>query len=224
MIICSLAFQRRAGDTHHSLLVIQCDSGHLNSDLIACARYRIYDKKAEATLQNEGEGCTHILFIIHLPRHVVGSKFVGFQGDPWISTHIDNLRATDDTIVLHEAMGVSISQLFYDEVATPEGAEAPNKAEPHQLIPVGQILPPLPSTSDAPPIERSHNAQFKRLHGCIQQAASRLHDSDKNKERATKRVSILVSLIPRTPSFPPGIQSLCVILTICALRMISKQL
>ena len=419
---CSLAFQRRAGDAYHSLLVIQCDSGHLNSGLIACARYRIYDKKAEATLQNEGEGCTHILFIIHLPRHVVGSVFVGFQGDPWISTHIDNLGTTDDTIMLHEAMGMSISQLFYSE-ATSEAGETPNKAEVTQLtlddakMSVGQILPlspsridfdeesslhtvslkkvgvqneaevthltldkanmsveeilpsgnnfdgdtyshtaplegvevlsqaevtqltldanmsveeiptpspslppspsgndfdgdtyshtaplegvevlsqaevtqltldanmsveeiptpspslppspsgndfdgdtyphtapldgaelqskaevahitpkdakmsveeilpPLPCGDDfegdiphgphtASPIKGSHNAQFRRLHGCIQQAASRLHDSAKNKARATERVAILVTLIPRTPFFPPGVHSLCMI-------------
>ena len=400
--------------------MIQCDSGHLNSDLIACARYRIYDKKAEATLQNEGEGCTHILFIIHLPRHVVGSVFVGFQGDPWISTHIDNLGTTDNTIMLHEAMGMSISQLFYSE-ATSEAEETPNKAEVTQLtldnakMSVGQILPPSPSRIDfdedtslhtvslekvgvqneaevtqstldkanmsagqilppppsridfdedtslhtvslekvgvqneaevtqltldkanmsveeilppspsgnnfdgdtyphtaplegvevlnqakvtqltldanmsveeipmaspslppspsgndfdgdtyphtapldgavvqskaevahitpkdakksveqilpplpcgndfegdiphgphtASPIKGSHNAQFRRLHGCIQQAASRLHDSAKNKARATERVAILVTLIPRTPSFPPGVDSLCMI-------------
>ena len=133
--------------------MIQCDSGHLNSDLIACARYRIYDKKAEATLQNEGEGCTHILFIIHLPRHVVGSVFVGFQGDPWISTHIDNLETTDDTVMLHEAMGMSISQLFYGE-AISEAGEAPNKAEVTLLtldnaeISVEQTLPPSRSRND----------------------------------------------------------------------------
>ena len=119
---CSPAFQRKPGDAHHSLLVIQCDSGHLNADLIACARYRIYDKRAETSLQNKvlrREGRTHVLFIIHLQRHMLGSSFVGFQGDPWISIHIDNLRPTKyNTITLHEAMIMSISHLFYGEVAT----------------------------------------------------------------------------------------------------------
>ena len=351
---------------------------------------------------------------------MVGSVFVGFQGDPWISTHIDNLGTTDNTIMLHEAMGMSISQLFYSE-ATSEAEEKLNKAEVTQLtlddakmsvgqillpspsridfdedtslhtvslekvgvqneaevtqstldkanmsagqilppppsridfdedtslhtvslekvgvqneaevtqltldkanmsveeilppspsgnnfdgdtyphtaplegvevlnqakvtqltldanmsveeIPtaspslppspsgndfdgdtyphtapldgavvqskaevahitpkdakksVEQILPPLPCGNDfegdiphgphtASPIKGSHNAQFRRLHGCIQQAASRLHDSAKNKARATERVAILVTLIPRTPSFPPGVDSLCMI-------------
>jgi len=59
-----------------------------------------------------------VLFIIHLPRHVLGSSFVGFQGDPWISAHIDVLSPTmHDKIALHEAMGISISCLFYGEVA-----------------------------------------------------------------------------------------------------------
>ena len=181
--------------------MIQCDSGYLNSDLIACARYRIYDKKAEATQQNIGEGCTHVLFIIYHPRQVGGSSFVGFQGEPWISTHIDNLRAKENTITLHEAMGASISQLFYGKDANLEKREA---------------LATFQLTSDAAqlPVERSYNAQFRRLHGCIQPAASRLQDSAINKYRATKRVAILVDLIPGNPSFPPGIKSLCEILII----------
>ena len=211
-IICSLVFQRRAGDDHHSLLVIQCDSGHLNSDLIACARYRIYDKKAEATQQNEGEGCTHVLFIVYHPRQVGGSSFVGFQGDPWISTHIDNLRTKDNTITLHEAMGASISQLFYGKDTDSEEREAPNKTATLQLF------------SDAAqlPVERCYNAQFRRLNGCNQKAASRLQDSAQNKARATKRVAILVNLIPRNPSFPPGMQNLYVILIIHTIWSVSS--
>ena len=304
----SPAFQRRAGNAHDSLLVIQCDSGHLNGDLIACARYRIYDKRAETSLRNEKEGCTHVLFIIHLPRQAVGSSFVGFQGEPWISTHIDDLRlTTGGAITLQEVMGVSISQLFCGKMAADKGGrvgeekismvaeklevtyshtetesmqvesnhtttvqegldqdeemsveeeerpqsplpqqpseqsqmdtsiegeiphEAPEIEEPLNLtsdtakapvrqilpptkgIPVGQILPPTKDDSQEVgphtppwPVEGSQNTQFRRLHGCIQPAAARLQDSAKNKERATKRVAILVNLIPRDPSFPPG--------------------
>ena len=270
-IFCSPAFQRRVGDVHHSLLVIQCDSGHLNGDLIACARYRIYDKRAEAALRNEREGCTHVLFIIHLPRLVAGSSFVGFQGDPWISTHIDDLRpTTDGTIALHKVMGLSISQLFYGSMApdkgekvgekistveekvsttiqedfeqdeemsideerssqsppppelppietsaeppkAPEGEEPLNFTSDAAEMPAGQILPPVPTGNgmqgDSGPytsVEGNCNAQFRRLHSCIQAAASRLQDSTKNKERATKRVAILDSLIQKKPSFALG--------------------
>ena len=260
----------------------------MSGDLIACAKYRIYDKRAESG--NKREVWTHILFIIHLPRQVVGSAFVGFQGDPWISTHIDDLRpARDSTIALHEAMNVSISQLFYGTMSADKGERVgeeistfvdevfqQNESEVMQVeaiqesmeqvevtpfqeesnsqsplpplipplleqpqmgtsaegellteaqeplkftsdaaeLPMQQILPPLSTRDDfegysdphsPPPVEGNHYTQFRRLHGCIQPAAARLQDSAKNQERATKRVAILVNLIPRNPSFPPGV-------------------
>ena len=91
------------------LVIIQCDSGHLNGDLIACARYRIHDLKIKA----DKEQITHVLFIIHLPHQVRNSSFVGFQGHPWISSHIDDLRPTTDHVVsANEAIGLTISEIF----------------------------------------------------------------------------------------------------------------
>ena len=110
-----------------SLLIIQCDSGHLHGDLIACARYRIYDMRAKALLNKyQISHTTHVLFIIHLPVQTVHSSFVGFQGDPWISCHIDELRPSEKgAITLEGAQGVPISRLFYggleeDETQLPE--------------------------------------------------------------------------------------------------------
>lgn len=77
--------------------------------MIACARYRIYDLRTRA---NEGQ-TTHVLFIIHLPHSVTSSSFVGFQGEPWTSSHIDDLRpTTGNTVSAYEAIGSSISELF----------------------------------------------------------------------------------------------------------------
>ena len=57
---------------------------------------------------------THVLFIINLPVQVAESSFVGFQGDPWISCHIDDLRPSEKgAITLEGAQGVAPSQLFY---------------------------------------------------------------------------------------------------------------
>ncbi len=59
------------------------------------------------------EDVTHILFVIRLPQQEVNSQFVGFQGDPWISMHIDDLRPTSAvTVVPEQALNISISQLF----------------------------------------------------------------------------------------------------------------
>ena len=112
-------FQRDEEDKQNRLLVIQCDSGHLNGDLIACARYRVYDEQVNALNKKEihkRDGVTHVLFIINLPHHVSSSSFVGFQGNPWISSHIDDLRPTSsDTIEPLHAIETNISELFIGE-------------------------------------------------------------------------------------------------------------
>jgi hypothetical protein len=121
-------------DDSSILVIIQCDSGHANGDLIACARNRIYD------VRSEKERDTHVVFVIHLPHQAANSSFVGFQGDPWISVHIDDLRPTSDsTIMPYEAMGTAISHLFLGNIAPPgdqfglpmdqEGADDANNKE-----------------------------------------------------------------------------------------------
>ena len=109
-------FLREAGNDHNCLLVIQCDSGHMNADLIACARYQIYNERVKATNREKllgRYGATHVLFIVNLPHYISTSSFVGFQGDPWISTHIDDLRlSSEDGVEPLEAVTASISELF----------------------------------------------------------------------------------------------------------------
>ena len=62
---------------------------------------------------------THAVFIIHLPVHVAHSTFVGFQGDPWISCHIDELRSSGENAITPEvAQRVTVSQLFYGHLET----------------------------------------------------------------------------------------------------------
>ena len=93
-----------------SIVIIQCNSGHLYGDLIACARYRVYDLMSKG----DQEKITHVLFIIHLPRQI-SCSLVGFQGDPWISCHIDDLIPTeaDNAIELDQVLGeVFISDVF----------------------------------------------------------------------------------------------------------------
>ena len=119
---------RREDERQACLLIIQCDFGHADGDLIACARYRIYDMRAKALLQFSSglSHTTHVLFIIHLPVQAVQSSFVGFQGDPWVSCHIDELRRSGEgTLTLEVAQGAPISELFYggrrkDRAPSPE--------------------------------------------------------------------------------------------------------
>ncbi len=166
-------------------MIIQCDSGHLNSDLIACARYRVCDEAIRGNKKNiihdgrdsgddnSGDSknnsrvtsipITHVLFIIRLPQQEVKSQFVGFQGDPWISVHIGDLRPTSEaTVIPEQAVNTFISELF---IGHREG------------IPL--------------------HPQHRRLHGCVQAAVSLLKDSQR--DRAVLRIQKVMALIPKAP-------------------------
>ena len=242
-------------DESSILVIIQCDSGHANGDLIACARNRIYD------VRSEKERDTHVVFVIHLPHQAAYSSFVGFQGDPWVSVHIDDLRPTSDsTIMPYEAMGTAISQLFLGSIATGDqygppmdqesaadedsDTEMDSKPSHRKDKLVGAQLPPkelenegermdedelhpnnenddsegsgpeeykgermeeeMAAVEETQPMTTTASLppQCQRLHGCIQAAASKLQDD--NKRRATQRVEILVSLVPKDIQFPLG--------------------
>ena len=103
-----LVFQREIADDH--LIIIQCDSGHKHSDLIACARYRVLDEKAQAAHLNN---TTHVVFIIGLPRRNGGTKFVSFQGGKWESYHVDSLvPAKDSLFTIEEALKMTKNDLL----------------------------------------------------------------------------------------------------------------
>jgi len=66
------------------LLILQCDSGDVHSDLIACARYNITNEYNHMCLTDDDvsavidRSVVHVLFIVQLPR-IAGGCFVGFQ-------------------------------------------------------------------------------------------------------------------------------------------------
>ena len=204
-----------------------------------------------------------MVFVIQLPHHAANSSFVSFQGDPWISVHIDDLRPTSDsTIMPYEAMGTAISQLFLgsiihdDHLGIPiaqrsavdeeqedrdvEMDSKPSKKsikdredgnemavldieDEEESMDEDEIPPNGEKMSEGSGPEKSEERmeeetavggveesrpmalpppQCQRLHGCIQAAASRLQDD--NKRRATQRVEILVTLVPKDIRFPLG--------------------
>ena len=169
-------FRRSTGED--CLLIIQCDSGHLNIDLIACARHRIIDERVSAQQMNtDSDQCvplqaTHVVFIVQLPKQVGGTKFVGFQGAYWYSVHIDDLNPPKDlSFDLPNAFNHSISEIFGKQ-------------------------PAVDTTIDNDPGVFTQFGASRRLYSLIQKAASRLHDTDKNRHRTTERIELLLNLIP----------------------------
>jgi hypothetical protein len=114
-----------SAEAEERLAILQCDLGVVTGDLIACARYRIYDLRAKADKVQR----THVLFVIHLTHQVSGS-FVGFQGDPWVSYHVDDLNtSTENTVSASEAMGLSLSELFRGPRVPPGNASEARESE-----------------------------------------------------------------------------------------------
>ena len=58
------------------LLLIQCDCGDQNADLIACARYSIQGELQQ--IKGRHQGIIYVALVIQLPR-LAGANFTGFQ-------------------------------------------------------------------------------------------------------------------------------------------------
>jgi len=78
--LCRETFEVQSSSTR--LLILQCDSGGMHSDLIACARYNVTNEHNQTGLTDDGTeaGIVHVLLIVQLPR-IAGGCFVGFQVD-----------------------------------------------------------------------------------------------------------------------------------------------
>ncbi|XP_052086034.1 E3 ubiquitin-protein ligase RNF213-like [Mytilus californianus] len=84
---------RSLGDSKtvsNSMLIVQCECGDQNTELIACARYSI-QRELKRILEENSEVKVHVVLLVQLPG-IAGDSFTGFQCGLWHSVHIDDLR------------------------------------------------------------------------------------------------------------------------------------
>ena len=106
------------GDTY---ILVQCSSGHLNKDLISCARHKAIDELENFRQRDEWYRdyvrCNrriHIIFIVCLPKTPGGTKFAAFQGGKWLCVHLDDLRSPEaNALTFMAAVQLPLSELFY---------------------------------------------------------------------------------------------------------------
>lgn len=167
-LIFSTVFAKR-DSRKETLLIIQCESGHLYSDLIACAHYKVHDvlDRAQRSSSMDSNSMTHVLFIVNLPSNLHNQcNFVGFQGDLWISLHLDELWPVDESnFDIHAISEYTMSEMFIGQKLN----------HPEHISP-----------------------QHQRLHYCIHAAVSRLSSRLSNPSRAIERVRLLLDLIPKS--------------------------
>ena len=78
------------GTDERSFVLIQCEDGYSNYDLISCAKFNLMEILSE--LKSHLNPYLHILFIVRLLSTKQNSSFSGYCGLPWDSVHIDELR------------------------------------------------------------------------------------------------------------------------------------
>ena len=180
--------------TSERVLLVQCEAGDMNSELVSCARYLIQERRnfALSTYRTVDVDVSrrHLVFIIQLPR-VAGHCFVGFQGGAWTEVHIDELRPANQVLT------PSITSLVNRKISSLLGAVL----EPNSFESVIETTPDdtgeEPGEGDGtctrqPPILNAEAV----LRACIHRAVSRLDDREESVDNASMRIHILLQLIP----------------------------
>ena len=191
------------------MLIVQCDAGDVNRNLIPCARHLLVEQRTTAeedfkeNVGNDPSSFVHVVMIIQLPRLVGGCEaFAGFQGGRWLSVHIDELRPPTGHIPAIQFMvDRSMSELFdvapsstrvdkiYVEAAR-DDMEVDEQSE--EGIDIEMEASDLAS-GDA--IADRVNI-VSLLRSCVQAAIARIDAEPWRSSRSTRRIELMLSLLP----------------------------
>ncbi|XP_072882379.1 E3 ubiquitin-protein ligase rnf213-alpha-like [Hemitrygon akajei] len=174
---------RHCIDSSHGnvILLIQTDfeNNSQSANLIASAKYSTLN---EVNKFKGNNGTVIVYFLTKLPRVQGGSAYTGFQGDPWQSVHIDDLRKSKDMIADVSAFkDTTISQLFGRDSREKESMIDDQEEESFEKTKI------LDTTS--------------LIRNCVQSAVSILRDQHQSSSRSTTRVEILLSLLREDNEF-----------------------
>ncbi|XP_061196022.1 E3 ubiquitin-protein ligase rnf213-alpha-like [Saccostrea echinata] len=135
-------FSRQIREIAHEqfeLLIIQCDTGDENSNLVSCARHCV-----QREMNSSRETC--IIFLVHLSR-VCKVYFTGFQTGLWSSVHIDDLRLSTLPSA-QKLLGMTLSELLNESLKIhSDGGKKEYKVDMRKLF-LDCLHPALASISD----------------------------------------------------------------------------
>ena len=95
-----------------NFVLIQCEDGYSNHDLISCAKFKMLEILSE--LKSNLNSNFHILFIVRLLSTRQDSSFSGYCGSPWDSVHIDELRPSHHILLpnLDLIQNLTVAEIF----------------------------------------------------------------------------------------------------------------
>ncbi|KAM6938634.1 E3 ubiquitin-protein ligase rnf213-alpha-like [Lycodopsis pacificus] len=161
------------------VLIIQTDydEDSRRRNILSSAKYSCINEINKGA--TTGNTKTFVYFVTKLPRIEGGTSYVGFQGGPWRSVHIDDLRRSKEFVSdVHSLKNLRISELFEDP---PEAMET----EDHTSVTQKDDSTVLGDLFDISELLRS----------CVQSAVSMLRDAADSGELSTKRVESLLTLL-----------------------------
>ena len=178
------AFEKGCSYDSQNILILECDSGHNNGNLISCCRYRIVDILNDEKLKNS---MTCILFLIHLPRKYPKSNFVSFQEHPWHCYHVDELITDHQSMQLSDVAlaNYSISEIFNSDVNDVSSA---NYSDSESII--SEVESKCLRLSN---LQKRDVRYCERLYDLVPEAMSAC-------SMRPERIPILQSIIPKEPT------------------------
>ncbi|XP_068434126.1 E3 ubiquitin-protein ligase rnf213-alpha isoform X2 [Clinocottus analis] len=171
----------------NKILLIQCDFDEAShsANLIASAKYSSINEINKMAQESRGSR-VFVYFITRLPRVEGGTSYVGFQGGPWRSVHIDDLRRSNDIVSdIKVLQSMTISQLFETKMSESEAME-------HDY---------LYTENEQEEAESKENGCYNvvdttaLVRSCVQSAVGMLRDQVESGLRSTQRVEILLTLL-----------------------------
>ena len=188
---------------------MQCDAGDVNRNLIPCARHLLVEQRTTAeedfkeNVGNDPSLFVHVVMIIQLPRLVGGCEaFAGFQGGRWLSVHIDELRPPTGHIPAIQFMvDRSMSELFdvapsstrVDKIYV-EAARDDMEVDEQCEEGIDIEMEASDQASGDAIADRVNIVSL--LRSCVQAAIARIDAEPWRSSRSTRRIELMLSLLP----------------------------
>ena len=188
---------------------MQCDAGDVNRNLIPCARHLLVEQRTTAeedfkeNVGHDPSSFVHVVMIIQLPRLVGGCEaFAGFQGGRWLSVHIDELRPPTGHIPAIQFMvDRSMSELFdvapsstrVDKIYV-EAARDDMEVDEQCEEGIDIEMEASDQASGDAIADRVNIVSL--LRSCVQAAIARIDAEPWRSSRSTRRIELMLSLLP----------------------------
>ena len=188
------------------VLLVQCEAGDMNSELVACTRYLVQEERELALSHTQKHLPTqkcylrHLVLVIQLPR-VVGDLFKGFKGGLWDEVHIDELRPAYQTMtpsitsLVNKKMSCLLTTISECQMLS---CDVHFECVVSEDVGKGDLAE---AVKEASPVLDAEAV----IRACIHSAVSLLDDIDESIDNASRRIHILWQLLPseRCLDLPP---------------------